>query len=155
MYKWITPIVLCRMWLFIYNPNSSLTKPIPAMVPCSWVRAIILWDIGRIRLSISTINRTYELSGITHVTPFRSCGKHSTGPCTYGPWVHTYSKLLYWKSVLTVFSYRAQSNEIDTKTRVSRGALPRVRRYGVLYLRTVEYDHSVCNHVILMWLLWW
>ena len=31
----------------------------------------IMGDIGRIRLSVSTVNRTYELSGITHVTPFR------------------------------------------------------------------------------------
>ena len=34
--------------------------------------------IGCIRLSVSTVNRTYELSGITHVTPFRKYGKHST-----------------------------------------------------------------------------
>ena len=97
---------------------------------------------GRIRLSVSTVNRTYELSGITHVTPFRKYGKHSTGPSTYGPWVRTYSKLFSCKSVLTVCSYRAQSNEICTYGRVSRGSLPRVRRYGLLYLRTVEYDQS-------------
>ena len=96
---------------------------------------------GRIRLSVSTVNRTYELSGITHVTPFRKYGKHSTGPSTYGPWVRTYSKLFSCKPVLTVCSYRAQSNEICTYGRVSRGSLPRVRRYGLLYLRTVENDH--------------
>ena len=39
---------------------------------------------GRIRLSVSTVNRTYELSGITHVTLSRKYGKHSTGPSTYG-----------------------------------------------------------------------
>ena len=44
-------------------------------------------DTGRIRLSVSTVNRTYELSGITHVTPFRKYEKHLTGPSTYGPWV--------------------------------------------------------------------
>ena len=87
-------------------------------------------SIGRIRLSVSTVNRTYELSGITHVTPFRKYGKHSTGPSTYGPWVRAYSKLFSRKSVLTVCSYRAQSNEICTYGRVSRGSLPRVRRYG-------------------------
>ena len=38
-----------------------------------------------------------------------------------------------------VCSYRAQSNEICTYGRVSRGFLPRVRRYGLLYLPTVEY----------------
>ena len=94
---------------------------------------------GRIRLSVSTVNRTYELSGITHVTPFRKYGKHSTGPSTYGPWVHTYSKLFFCKSVLVVCS--SQSNEICTYGRVSRGSLPRVRRYGLPYLQTVEYDH--------------
>ena len=99
---------------------------------------------GRIPLSISTVNRTYELSGITHVTPFRKYGTHSTGPSTYGRWVRTYSKLFSCKSVLTVCSYRAQSNEICTYGRVSRGSLPRVRRYGLLYLRTVEYDLSQC-----------
>ena len=104
-------------------------------------RRLELKGIGRIRLSVSTVNRTYELSGITHVTPFRKYGKHSTGPSTYGPWARTYSKLFSCKPVLTVCSYGAQSNEICTYGRVSRGTIPRVRRYGLLYLRTVEYDH--------------
>ena len=98
---------------------------------------------GRIRLLVSTVNRTYELSGIIHVTPFpcfRKYGKHSTGPSIYGPWVRTYSKLFSCKSVFTIFSYKAQSNEICTYGRVSRGSLPRVRRYDWLYLWTVEYD---------------
>ena len=98
--------------------------------------------IGRIRLSVSTTNRTYELSGMTHVTAFRKNGKHSTGPSTYGPWVRTYSEWISRMFVLTVCSYKAQSNEICTYGRVSRGSLPRVRRYDLLYLRTVEYDHS-------------
>ena len=97
--------------------------------------------IGRIRLSVSTVNRTYELSRITHVTPFRKYGKHSTGPSTYGPWTRTYSKLFSCKPLLMVCSNGAQSNEICTYGRVSRGTIPRVRRYGLLYLRTVEYDH--------------
>ena len=104
---------------------------------------------GRIRLSVSTVNRTYELSGITHVTPFRKYGKHSTGTSTYGPWVRTYSKLFSCKPVLTVCSCRAQSNEIWMYGRVSRGSIPRVRRYGLLYLRTVEYDNcfsAVAEH---------
>ena len=84
--------------------------------------------IGRIRLSVSTVNHTYELSGITHVTSFCKYGKHSTGPSTYRPWVRTYGKLFSCKSVLTVSNYRAQSNEIHTYGRVSRGSLPRVRR---------------------------
>ena len=71
-------------------------------------------DTGRIRLSVSTVNRTYGLTGITHVTPFRKYGKHSTGPSTYGSWAHTYSKLFSCKSALTLCSYRAQTNEICT-----------------------------------------
>ena len=63
----------------------------------------------RVRLSVSTVNRTHELSGVTHVTPFREYGKHSIGPSTYGPWVRTYSKPFSCKSVR-----RAQSNEICT-----------------------------------------
>ena len=49
---------------------------------------------GRIQLSVSTVNRTYELSGITDMTPFHKYGKHSTGPSTYGLWARTYSKLV-------------------------------------------------------------
>ena len=114
----------------------------------SWTPEELELGIGRIRLSISTVNRTYELSGITHVTSFRKYGKHSTAPCTYGPWVRTYSKLFSCKSVLTVCSYRTQSNEIHTYGRVSRGSIQRVRRYGLLYLRTVEYDHwPIAGHI--------
>ena len=51
---------------------------------------------------MSTRNRTYEFLGITHVTPFRKNGKHSTGPSTYGSWLRTYNKLFSCKSVLTV-----------------------------------------------------
>ena len=101
-------------------------------------------SIDRIRLPESTASRTYELWWIAHVTPFRKYGKHSTEPSTYGPLVQTYGKLFSCKSVLTVCSYRAQSNEICTYGRVSRGSLQKVCRYGFLYLRTVEYDQSVC-----------
>ena len=82
--------------------------------------------IGRIRLSVSTVNRTDELSGMTHATPFCRYGKHSTGPGTYGLWVRTYSKL-FCKSIFTVCSYWARSNEICTYGSVSRGSIPRVR----------------------------
>ena len=109
--------------------------------PAKW-RPFVQGVIGRIRLSVSTVNRTYELSEITHVTPFRKYGKHSTGTSkvTYGPWARAYSKLFSCKPVLTVCSYGAQSNEICTYGRVSRGSIPRVRRYGLLFLQTVEYD---------------
>ena len=98
---------------------------------------------GHIRLSVSTVNHTNELSGITHVTPFCSYGKHSTGPSTYGLWVHTYSKLFSCKSVLMVCGYRSQSNEICTYRKASCGSLLRVRKCGLLYLQTVEYDHCM------------
>ena len=100
-------------------------------------------SIGCIWLSVITVNCTCQLSGITHVTPFCKYGKHSTGPSTYRPWVRTYSKLFSCKSSLTVCSYRALSNEICTYGRVSLGLYPRVCRCGLLYLRTVEYDHSI------------
>ena len=90
--------------------------------------------IGRIRLSVSTVNRTYELSGITHLTPFCNYGKHSSGPSTYGPWDRTFSKFFSWKSVLTDCSYRTPWNEICKYGRVSRGYLPRVCRYGFAVL---------------------
>ena len=61
-------------------------------------------DNSRIRQPVNTVNRTYDLSGITHVTPFRKYGKRSTGPSTYGPWVCTHSKLFSCKSVLMVCS---------------------------------------------------
>ena len=106
------------------------------------------WEKLMDRLSYSTVRKYSKpylrISRITHVTPFHIYGKHSTGPSTYGPWVRTYSKLFSCKSVLTVCSYRAQSNEIYTYGWVSHGSLPRVHRYGLLYLRTVEYDHCGC-----------
>ena len=74
---------------------------------------------------------------------FCNYGKYSTGSSTYGPWVRTYSKLFSCKSVLTVCTYRAQSNEICTYGRVSRGSLQRVLSYGLLYLWTVEYDQCL------------
>ena len=138
----------------IVGDNDQYTNILAKLIvslrgqPTTWWRHHIVCQktIGRIRLSVSTVNRTYELTGITHVTPFRKYGKHSTGPSTYGAWVRTYSKLFSCKSVLTVCSYRAQANEICTYGRLSRGSLARVRGYGLPYLRTVEYDH--CGHGI-------
>ena len=50
----------------------------------AWLTVTVMAVSGRIRLSVSTANRTYELSGINHVTPFCKYGKHSTGPSTLG-----------------------------------------------------------------------
>ena len=72
--------------------------------------------------------------------------KFLTGPSTSGSWALTYNKLFSCKPVLTVCKLvGAQSNEISTYGRVSRGTIPRVRRYGLLYLRSVEYDHCLLN----------
>ena len=140
----LTVFMLC-MSMLTSNSSGSMQKhrylgcfhAASARENISWV-----WVIsGRIRLSVSTVNRTYELSGITHVTLFLKYGKHSTGPSTYGPWVRTYSKSFSCKPVLTVCSHRAQSNEICTYVRVSSGSVPRVRRFGLLYLRAVEFNH--------------
>ena len=42
-------------------------------------------DSGRIRLSVSTASRTYELLEETYVTPFRTYIFRSTGLCNYKP----------------------------------------------------------------------
>ena len=131
---------------YFRNPTKSSREN---FIQCgNWA---LVFVSGRIRLSVSTVNSTYELSGITHVTPFHKNRKHSTGLSTYGPWFRTYSNLFSYKSVLTVCSYSAQSNEICTYGRVSRRSLPRVLRYGLLYLRTVEYDHCYCVSGIKIW----
>ena len=49
-----------------------------------------------------------RILGVTHVTPFCRRGKHSTGPSSYGSWVHTYSKFCSRESVVLVCSHRAQ-----------------------------------------------
>ena len=86
--------------------------------------------IGRIRLSVSTASRTYELSEETTWHPsvrtnFIRLGSVSTNRkngfiretcCRYG---------------LTVRKYWAQSNIFRTYGRVSRGLFPRIRRYGL------------------------
>ena len=41
--------------------------------------------IGRIRLSVSKAGRTYELSEVTHVTPFGTYEFYSTRICNYKP----------------------------------------------------------------------
>ena len=54
-----------------------------------------------IRLSVSTANRTYELSGITHVTPFpRKTFDWAQYSRTYEPWVSAYNNLSSCESVL-------------------------------------------------------
>ena len=101
--------------------------------------------IGRIGLSFSTASRTYELSEETHVTPFHTYRFHSTGLCNYKPQERTYRRTTYCRYRLTVRKYCVQSNVFHTYGRVSRGLFPRVRRYGLLYLRTVEYDQCFCK----------
>ena len=98
--------------------------------------------IGYIHLSVGTVKRTYEFSGVTHVTPFCRYRKHSTGPITYGSWVCTYSKFGSSESVLVIKSDRAQSNAICTYGRESHDSLARIHRYSLLYLKTGKYGQS-------------
>ena len=60
------------IWYGILNAYIRFSNDLRWFRQCFWIN-------GRIRLSVSTVNRTYELSGITHVTPFRKYGKQSTG----------------------------------------------------------------------------
>ena len=92
---------------------------------------------GRIHLSVSTVNRTYEFSGGTQMTHFFRYGKHSIGPSTYGLWVRSYSMSSCNEPILVVSSYKGPSNAMCTY-----GTLARIRKYGLLYLRIVEYDNA-------------
>ena len=95
---------------------------------------------------MNTVNHTCKLSGVPHVIPFHSYGKHSTGPSAYGPSVRTCSKLFSGKFILTVCNYRALLKYFYMYQRVSQGSLLRVPRYGLLNLWTVECDHWECIH---------
>ena len=53
--------------------------------------------------------------------------------------------------VLTVCKYWAQSNVFRTYGRATRGSFPRVPRYGLLYLRTVEHDHTTGPSTYRLW----
>ena len=99
---------------------------------------------GRIRLSVSTVKCTYELSGVTHVISFRSYGKHSTGPCTYGPWARTYNKLFSLSAL-----FRFAVTEPSTKECHVGHSREFAGRHSLLvYLWTVEYDHWFIFSVI-------
>ena len=70
-------------------------------------------NMGRIRLSISIVNLTYEFSGITHVPPFLSYGRKTFDWAQYLRTVTPYlQQLVPCKSVLMVCSYSVQSNKI-------------------------------------------
>ena len=95
--------------------KQTLTKPaIFYGIYCTWcINLHPINNIGRIRLPVSTLKLTYEFSGTTHVTPFRSYKKHWTGPSAYGPWVRTNSNCSPVSPILWfVELYRAQLNEI-------------------------------------------
>ena len=99
--------------------------------------------IGCVRLPVSTASRTYKLSEETDVTPFCTCRFHSTGLCKYKAEERTYRRKTCCRYGLTVRKYWAQSHVFRTYRWVSRGLFSRVRRYGLLYLRTVEYDQCL------------
>ena len=90
----------------IYSPTRSLHHCARGTISMQSFYVCKIY-IGRIRMSISTVNRIYELSVITHVTLLHKYRQqHSTGPSIYRPWVHTCSKLFCRKSVLTICSYK-------------------------------------------------
>ena len=81
------------------------------------------------------------------MTPFRAYRFHSTRLCSYRNRKNglTGEQLAVGPGCrygLTVRKYWDQSNVFRTYGRVSRGLFPRVPRYGLLYLGTVEYDQS-------------
>ena len=118
-----------------WKASIRVLRSIPASLP--WNSQTLHYD--SIRLSVSTVNRTYELSRVTHVTCFHRHGKHSTGTSTFGLWIHTYSKFNSSESLLTLHSYKAQSIVFRAWRKESHGLLTRIRRYGLLYFRACEY----------------
>ena len=115
----ISSWVLCLgfIFYFFYLPLEQ------SLQLTSWVH----WSYS------TAVYRTYKLPGVTHVTPSCTYGKHSTGPSTNRSWVRTYNRLFSCKSVLKICGYRAQSNEIHTYGRLSRGSPPRVRKYTICH----------------------
>ena len=105
-------------------------------------RSLGLNNIGRIRLSVSTASRTYELSEETHLTPFGTYRFPAMGLFNSRPYGRTYRRTTCCRYGLMACKYWAQSKLSCTCGRVSRGVFPRVRRYGLLYLWTGEYDRS-------------
>ena len=103
---------------------------------------ILIRHNGRIRLSISTINCTYELSEITHVTP----GSLSMENIWLGqvltdresvPAASFSAVSLFLRFVVTKLS-----NEI-VNTEGCHVGLFVVHRYGLLYIRKVEYNQCI------------
>ena len=94
---------------------------------------------GRIRLSVSTVNRTCELTWHPSVSTENIrlgpvlTDRESVPIASCSP-VSPFLRFVVTEPNVT------KSNEIPTYGRVSRWSIPRVRRYGLLYLRTVEYD---------------
>ena len=114
---------------------------------------IQIYHYGHIPLSLSTVNRIYQFSRVTRITPFCRYKKHSTGPITCWLWVRTYSKFGSSESAFTVQNDWVQSNAIHTFGRESRSSFERIRRFGLLYLQTGEYGQyqswSTCREKIL------
>ena len=107
--------------------------------------------IGRIHLSVSTVNRTYEFSGGTQMIHFCRYGKHSIGSSTYGLWVRTNSMLSSTEPILVVSSYKGPSNAMCTY-----GTLARIRKYRLQSNMTM-YTYVLCDHVPLVskWIHCW
>ena len=97
---------------------------------------------GRIRLSVSTESRTYELFKVTHVTTFPTYRCHSTGLCNYKRWERTCRRKICCSYALTARKYWTQS----TVSAASEGCHA---GYSREFVSTVEYDQChVCRWII-------
>ena len=101
------------------------------------------WTNGRIRLSISTASRTYELWEETHVTPFRTYIFHSTELCNYKTQEQTYRTSCRYG--LTVRNYWARSNVFRTYGTLSRGLFLRVC-IGTVYCTYGQSNTTNLSH---------
>ena len=88
--QWVTRLsssVTGRDWLWKIHRHLHLiiNLGISILLHAYFITALIRLHTGRIRLSVSTASRTYELSEVTHVTPFLTYRFHLTGLCNYKP----------------------------------------------------------------------
>ena len=135
-------ILVSVMWVSMWKSGSFITRDGELIM-------ILFGVYDRIGLSVSTTGRTYKLTEVTPATPLHTCRFHSTGICNYKSLKRTYRMITCSRYGLTIRKYWAQSNASHSYGRVSHGLFPRVCRYGLLYLRTVERDLCLCLCVYL------
>ena len=118
-----------EVFIHIHQGCFAGTGAIVRLPQCQWSKPD---GYGKISQCITTTKHSKAVTVCIFLGIYCKYGKHSSGPSTYRQWVHTYKKLFSCKSVLTICSYRIQSNETCTYRRVSSGCLLRVRRYSLL-----------------------